>query len=120
MAYLDEKPIAQGEIEFFAVTPDHFDGADVTPMVVKDGMYVLAHSESGNDHVMLAERGSVGVVKTDTAAMTILRVMVEHPDTEVVNLSPTGHQNLALAPRLYEARISREMGMDDVIRRSID
>lgn len=121
MAYLNQPPVAQGEVEFFAVSSDHFDGAVVTPMEEHDGgaSYIIAHSESGHHHVIDREKAEVGTV-ADSAGMTVLRVLVTSPETEVVNLNPNGHKNLPLAPGLYEARISREMGMDDVIRDSRD
>lgn len=120
MAYLNERPIAQGEIEFFAVTDDHFDGATFDETPHEDGFYIVAHSESGHHHVLKMDRATVATVRQDKAGMTILRVLVEKPDTEIINKNPTGHKNLPIAPRLYEARISREMGMDDVIRSSRD
>jgi hypothetical protein len=119
MAYLNVRPISQGEIEFFAVTPDHFDGMATEPLAISGGVYIVAHSESGNDHVIDREKAEVSTVR-DSAGMTVLRVLVTTPDTEVVNLNPHGHENLPLPPGIYEARISREMGMDDVIRDSRD
>ncbi|MGL6209704.1 MAG: hypothetical protein ACRC14_07745 [Paracoccaceae bacterium] len=118
MAYLDEKPVAQGEIEFFAVTADHFDRFDLEAMVPVNGHFIVAHSESGHHHVLEREAVEVSRVK-DSAGMEILRVLVTTP-TAVINLNPHGHKNLPLEPRLYEARISREMGMDDVVRSSRD
>lgn len=120
MAYLNERPIAQGEIEFFAVTDDHFDGATFDETPHEDGFYIVAHSESGHHHVLEMDRATVATVRQDNAGMTILRVLVEKPATEIVNKNPAGHKSLPIAPRLYEARISREMGMDDVIRSSRD
>jgi len=120
MAYLNEKPIAQGEIEFFAVTDDHFDGADFEETPHENGLYIVAHSESGHHHVLEMDRATVSTVRQSSAGMTILRVLVEKPDTNVINKNPAGHKHLPIAPRLYEARISREMGMDDMIRSSRD
>jgi hypothetical protein len=119
MAYLPTPPLAQGEIEFFAVTPDHFDGAEMQPFAATEGRYVLAHSESGHHHVLDREAAEVHAVK-DSAGMTVLRLLVTNPRAQVVNLNPHGHRNLDLPPGLYEARISREVGMDDVVRASRD
>lgn len=119
MAYLDQKPIAQGEIEFFAVTPDHFDGATVEAAKPERGVYILAHSESGHHHVIEAERAEVSTVR-DSAGMTVLRLIVTDPDAVVINQNPTGHKPLALPPGVYEARISRELGLDDIVRQSRD
>lgn len=119
MSYVNAKPIAQGEITFFAVTPDHFTD-EGKPAPVKNGAYVVAHSESGNDHVIDCARATVTVI-SDSAGMTILRAIVTDPDGAVVrNLSATGHADLLLAPGIYEARISRELGLDDMIRNSAD
>lgn len=121
MAYLNEPPIAQGEITFFAVTDDHFDHAELVPMKSINGEFIVAESETaGHHHVIDCDRATVSTVRQDNAGMTILRVLVEKPETEIINKNPTGHKNLPIAPRLYEARISREMGMDDVIRPSRD
>lgn len=120
MAYLNERPIAQGEVTFFAVTDDHFDGAAFDETPHEGGFYIVAHSESGHHHVLEMDRATVSTVRQDSAGMTILRVMVEKPGTEIVNRNPNGHANLPIQPRLYEARISREVGMDDAIRASRD
>lgn len=120
MAYLNERPISQGEIEFFAVTDDHFDGCEFDQTPDDGTAYILAHSESGHHHVIEMERAQVATVRSDSAGMAILRVLVEQPGTEIVNRNPNGHANLPIQPRLYEARISREVGMDDAIRASRD
>lgn len=118
MSYLNQKPVAQGEIEFWAVSADHFDGADLTEVKPVGPHFIIAHSEQGNHHVLEREVAEVSTVK-NSIGMEMLRVIVKAP-TEVKNLSPHGHKNLPLAPGLYEARISREMGLDDVIRSSRD
>lgn len=120
MAYLDQNTTAQGEIEFLPVSADHFDGAEFDDAEIIGGNYVMAHSESGHHHVLDREVAQVARVKNDSAGMTVLRVIVSSPDAMVVNLNPNGHKNLPLAPGVYEARISREMGMDDVVRDSRD
>lgn len=119
MAYLNQRPVSQGEITFFPVSDDHFDGAETNPMAPRGNHFVVAHSESGNDHVLERDAVVVSSVRTDVPGMAILRVLVKEP-TSVINLSPHGHKNLPITPGLYEARISREMGLDDVIRQSSD
>ena len=119
MAYLNERPVAQGEIEFFPVTADHFDGASTEPATPTGSQFIVAHSESGHHHVLEREAVEVSTVKTDSIGLAVLRVLVKEP-TSVINLNPNGHLNLPLKPGLYEARISREMGMDDMTRRSRD
>jgi hypothetical protein len=120
MAYLNEPTIAQGEIELFAVSNDHFDGMEFDAVEVQNGAYVLAHSESGHHHVLDCEVAEVSRVKNDSQGMNVLRLIVTDPEATIVNLNPNGHKNLPIPPRLYEARISREMGMDDVVRDSRD
>lgn len=119
MSYLNEQPIAQGEITFFPVSEEHFDGVQFAPAQIRAGSYVVAHSESGNDHILDMTKAEVSVV-LDGSGMSVLRVLVTSPDAEIVNLSPSGHARLPIPPRLYEARINRELGMDDVIRSAMD
>lgn len=120
MAYLNEPSVAQGEIELFAVSDDHFDGVEFEPVDEQNGAYVLAHSESGHHHVIDRNLAQVARVKNDSQGMNVLRLIVTDPEATIVNLNPNGHKNLPISPRLYEARISREMGMDDVVRDSRD
>ena len=121
MAYLDQKPFAQGEITFFPVTPDHFDGAAFTPAEANETAYIVAHSESGHHHVIERSRADVAVVRHDSAGLTILRAIVADPEGATVrNLGSPGHADLHLPPGLYEARVNRELGLDDMIRRAAD
>lgn len=120
MAYLNEPTVAQGEIELFAVSDNHFDGMEFDAVEVKNGAYVLAHSESGHHHVLDRKVAEVSRVKSDSQGMTVLSMIVTDPDATIINLNPNGHKNLPIKPGLYEARISREMGMDDVVRDSRD
>jgi hypothetical protein len=118
MTYLNKAPIAQGEIEFWAVTEDHFNGQETSDMEPENGHFIVAHSESGHHHVLERNAAEVKTVK-NSVGMDILQVIVKAP-TEVKNLNPNGHANLPIEPGFYEARISREMGLDDMIRRSQD
>lgn len=122
MAYLNQKPIAQGEITFFPVTPDHFDRATFSPVEMDGNAFIVAHSEKGNHHV-IEKTGGVDVmeVQHNVEGLTILRAIVANPDgAMIVNKDPSGHDTLHLPPALYEARINRELGLDDMIRRTED
>lgn len=122
MAYLNIRPLSQGEVTFFPVTPDHFDGAafKATEQEV-GGAYIVAHSEKGHHHVIERDRAEVVTVVQSAAGMTILRTLVADPDgATVINRGAHGHAPLHLPPDLYEARINREVGMDDLIRRAAD
>lgn len=121
MAYLNQRPVAQGEVTFFPVTADHFDGAQTTPVEADGAAWIVAHSESGNHHVLEMSRADVAEVKQDVAGMTVLRAIVTDPDgATIMNRDAHGHADLHLPMGLYEARINREMSLDDVIRRSAD
>ena len=118
MAYLSDRPIAQGELLFWPVSGDHFAKSGAAMPAEGGENYILAHSEQGHHHVLERAKADVTVI-SDSDGMRILRALVTDPTT-VVNLNPTGHENLPLSPGLYEVRCARELGMDDVIRRSQD
>ena len=121
MAYLNERPIAQGEITFFPVTPDHFDGAQTKPVEAHGAAWIVAHSESGNHHVIEMDRAEVVEVQQDSPGMTVLRAIVTHPGgATVINKDARGHADLHLPAGIWEARINREMSLDDVIRQTAD
>lgn len=121
MAYLDQQPLSQGEITFLPVTPDHFEGAALGPAETDGQAWIVAHSESGHHHVIDRARADVAQVQHDSAGLTILRAIVTDPEgAVVVNKGSHGHADLHLPPGLYEARINRELGLDDVVRRAAD
>lgn len=121
MSYINVAPLAQGEVTFFPVTTDHFDGQTLVAPDMSGAAYIVAHSESGHHHVI--DRTSAEVTQTppNSLGMSILRVLVTDPAGAVVkNQCAGGHADLLLPPGLYEARINRELGLDDLIRRSAD
>lgn len=121
MAYLKDRPIAQGEITFFRVSPDHFDGMQTVPVEADGSAWIVAHSESGNHHVIEMSRAEVVEVQQDSPGMTVLRAIVTDPDgATVINKDAHGHADLHLPPGIWEARINREMSLDDVIRQTAD
>ena len=118
MAFLNARPVAQGELDFWAVTHDHFADQDTSPMEDVNGDFILAHSESGHHHVIDRASSEVFTVPNSTG-MEMLRLIVKTP-TEVRNLGGNGHANVHLEPGDYIAIKRREMGMDDVVRSSRD
>lgn len=119
MAYLDQRPLSQGEATFFPVTPDHFDGKAEDSADATDTEWIIAHSESGNHHVLEREDADVAVI--DRGAIGILKAIVKNPEGAVLrNKSANGHDDLTIPPGLYEVRIQRELGLDDMIRRAAD
>jgi hypothetical protein len=116
--FIYDRPIAQGELEIFAVTPDHFDGQECSPMDATGPHFILAHSESGHHHVLDRAAAEVFTVP-NSQGMEMLRMIVREP-TKVRNLGGSGHKDLALGVGEYLVVKSREMTLDDVIRTSAD
>ena len=121
MAYLNQRPLSQGEVTFFPVTLDHFDGARIKPVEADGKAWIVAHSESGNHHVIEMDRADVVEVQQDSPGMKVLRTIVTDPDgAAVINRGAHGHADLHLPPGIWEARINREMSLDDVIWQTAD
>ena len=118
MAYLYDRPIAQGELDFWAVTPDHFAGMDAAPMDATGPHFILAHSESGHHHVLDRAVAEVFTV-SNSQGMEMLRLIVKEP-TKVRNMGGNGHADVDLPAGDYIAIKRRELGLDDVIRSSAD
>ncbi len=119
MSYLTERPIAQGELDFWLVSEDHFSVTGAAMPDDGEASYILAHSEQGHHHVLDRAKADVTVIRPESEGFRILRALVKEP-VSVVNLNPTGHTNLPLSPGVYEIRTRRELGMDDMVRRSQD
>lgn len=119
MAYINQRPLSQGEATFFPVTHDHFDGALPEAADTTETEWIIAHSESGNHHVL--DRADADVVTIEKGAIGILRAIVTNPNGAVLrNKSASGHADLTIPAGLYEVRIQREVGLDDLIRRAAD
>lgn len=117
---ISTRPLAQGEIEFWEVSPDHFDGEALEPLAPNGPHLIVAHSESGHHHVLDRELAKAFVVKRpESDGFRMLKIIVEHP-ADVKNLAPAGHKELTLQPGVYLGIVGRELGLDDMIRRSAD
>ena len=112
---------AQGEITIVKIDTAPADFYQMQK-VERTGLgWIVSHSESGNHHVLEMSRADVVEVKQSSAGMTVLRAIVTDPDgATVINKDAHGHADLHLPPGIWEARINREMGLDDVIRQTAD
>ena len=98
-----------------------FDGAQTKPVEAHGAAWIVAHSESGNHHVIEMDRAEVVEVQQDSPGMTVLRAIVTHPGgATVINKDACGHADLHLPAGIWEARINREMSLDDVIWQTAD
>lgn len=80
--------------------------ADARPLAATDGAFVVAHSETGHNHVVM-ERPSVKMF----SAMDEFRayLVVEDAPAEVEHQRDFDtHQSFALAPGIWEVRRQRE------------
>ena len=118
MAFLTDRPVSQGELDFWRVTPDHFADEAQTPFEPTGSHFILAHSEKGNHHVLECDVAEVFSLPA-SAGLTMLRAIVKAP-TKVKNLGADGHADLALEAGDYLVIKRRELGLDDVIRSSAD
>ena len=82
---------------------------ELYPCKVKNGKYVVAHSETGHDHVMEAERVEMFKVElVDDDAVFELYLKVEE-DTPVEHMrSYDTHEALNVPPGTYKIRRQRE------------
>lgn len=84
--------------------------ANATPMQAEKGRFVVAHSETGHDHV-IAERPGVQAFVTDDPMVMYLRVIEATEQTEALLehlRSFDTHETIAIPPGDYELRRQRE------------
>lgn len=82
----------------------------VTPAKAEAGQFVLAHSETGHNHV-LAARPNVKFYGTDDPLLSYLEVIEATDEAEAVIehlRSWDTHESLAVPPGIYEIRRQRE------------
>jgi len=84
--------------------------ADVEPYQPENGKYVVAHSETGHNHTMLAERTVRGYRPPDVVDDGLYRLFfaVEAPAEIVHERSFDTHETLLLSEGTYEVRRQRE------------
>ena len=94
--------------------------ANVVPMATRGNQIVVAHSETGHDHVMLAERVDAFVpAGLDAKDVFELYLNVKEP-TEINHLrSFDTHETLLVPPGNYQVRRQREY-VPEGFRRAAD
>ena len=76
----------------------------------ENGNYIVAHSETGHNHV-IAARPSVTVYNTDDSMVSYLRVVEASDATETIiehMRSFDTHESIVVSPGLYQIRRQRE------------
>ena len=84
--------------------------ANLKPMTVENGAFIVAHSETGHHHVIEA-RPNVTVYNTDDPLVSYLQVIEATEETETLiehlrNFDT--HESIKVAPGNYEIRRQRE------------
>jgi hypothetical protein len=97
-----KKMAAQGDVMFIRVDKIPGDAVHIEP---KDGNFVVAHSETGHDHVLESRNAQMLIDKTNDF-IAYLKVSKK---TEVKHLrSFDTHESLLLSPGNYIVRRQRE------------
>lgn len=97
----------QGEVRIIRI--DHLpEGMEIKP-VERDaqGRYIVSHSESGHHHVLPADCEVMERTDNVPSGMQTLYSIVSNPGS-LTQTAAAGHKEIALAPGIYEFRISRE------------
>lgn len=104
MRVFEGRVCAQGDVLFVRLdnTPDV---SELKPMDVKNGRLVVTHSETGHDHVMVAERAK-GYELPDS--LRALLVVGEGGATLEHTRSYDTHESIMFPPGAYEVRRQRE------------
>lgn len=80
----------------------------LAPVAVEEGVIVIAHSESGNSHVIDDREGVTVLEKPDAPeGMRLLYALIEKPATLYQNAA-SPHEGIHLEPGIYALRIARE------------
>lgn len=98
------RPVAQGDI---LIIPVASIPANVKPASAEDGVYVVAHSETGHNHVIEKQRAEV-YEAADDAFIAYVRTLGD--GAEIVHKRDFHtHESIALSPnQTYEIRRQRE------------
>lgn len=84
--------------------------ANVKPMPVSKGAFVVAHSETGHDHIIM-ERPGVKAYVSDDPMVSYLEVIEATEQTEALLehlRSFDTHETIAFPPGIFELRRQRE------------
>jgi hypothetical protein len=98
---------AQGEIQIRRIGNVGASFPPATDMNAEKGKMVIGHSETGHHHV-LERKASVCIAKTAPPGMKILYAILTEPNALIHERDFDTHDPIALAPGVYEFRITRE------------
>lgn len=102
--FCTDKPVAQGDI---LIIPIKAIPANAKPAKAENGVYVVAHSETGHHHVIEKSRAEV-FEAADDEFIAFIRTMGDGAEIEHKRDFHT-HETIGLAPnRTYEIRRQRE------------
>jgi hypothetical protein len=96
---------AQGEIRAYRIDAIP---AGAKPLVKEKGRYVIGHSETGHDHVLVAERAQVFEAPTAPEGMRVLYALLETPGQLKHLREFDTHAPHAFEPGVYMFRADRE------------
>ena len=90
---------------------------NIVPVAAENGHVVVAHSETGHNHVMLAERVEAyepKVEKTDTQNIDLYKMfLLVKEDTKIDHLrSHDTHESIMVPPGKYMIRRQREYTLE--------
>lgn len=99
------KSAAQGEITIrrVEVLP-----ADVRPMALESGKFIIGHSETGHHHVMDRHSKSVFESTKAPSGMRVLYAVLEGAGELVHERGHDTHETISFGPGIYEFRLGRE------------
>lgn len=102
-----ERPAAQGDLLLRRIDklPE-----GLKPMATEKGAFVVAHSETGHNHIIM-ERPGIKVYTGDDSMVSYLEVIEATDKTEALLEHLRGHdthETLVIPPGIYELRRQRE------------
>lgn len=96
---------AQGEITIRRVEALP---ADVKPMALEAGKFIIGHSETGHHHVMDRHSKTVFESTNAPAGMRVLYAVLETSSDLVHERGHDTHETISFEPGIYEFRLGRE------------
>jgi len=104
MKYMDDKPMAQGDL---LIVPAAEIPTGVKPAVAEGDVYVIGHSETGHHHVIEKERVEV-FEPADDAFCLWIKTLGKSAELKHMRNYDT-HESIVLRPdRIYQVRRQRE------------
>lgn len=99
-------PAQQGDLYFRAINklPE-----DITAVNAVNGFYVLAHSESGHDHIVLEDERVEYYQSSYDLFLAFMKIALTPVDLIHKKTGPDAHKTIRLPPGLYEFRRQTEI-----------